>query len=292
MTSRRGQVLIPVLFCTLPFMACRREEPPKPVVPPKLIVDGAVARHQDAAVKTSTRPGSRCIPRSKVAPAGELGVTRGTVPQIPSDHGSQVCDAVPQVDENVRTVSQSTAHKAAIKTKAINSPQRHAVPWRGIVIDAKTRRSITSYRLIVTRAGRSAQVLTSNRAAFEINLTPGPYVMQIDAVGYARRTVIVTISSRHAQENDNRVETFALQPGASVWGTVVNQHGIGVANLPVRCAGIATVTAENGTFRIEGIGQGTHAIQVRLADGSLFVGETIAVRGGQSVGPVRVGPIP
>ncbi len=98
-------------------------------------------------------------------------------------------------------------------------------------------------------------------------LAAGTYQVQTEAPPFLTADATVTIAP-----GVNPSETYQLQPGCSIQGTVTDGSGSPLANVPVTVLNqdgsiLATTTASDGTYEVQGLDAGSFAVSVGNAPG-------------------------
>jgi hypothetical protein len=112
-----------------------------------------------------------------------------------------------------------------------------------------------------------------------VPLAPGRWRLTIEARDFATRTVTVDVpAAREAGEPSVTDLEIELHEGATVGGTVYDEHGETVAGATVECGGVRGATDRYGTFKLVGVEPGDVPVK------ATFQGAT-----GQKIVPLRSG---
>ena len=133
------------------------------------------------------------------------------------------------------------------------------------------------------------QIPAKQPGAFDLlGLRPGAVRVRVSAPGYAARAFSARLA-RPTRIGDPRGtrHTITLRQAGAIYGRITALTGRGVKGASVSAGGVTARTSAAGKFRLVGVPEGTHTVQVSVG-GRTQRSDPVVVRADQASGPVRI----
>jgi protocatechuate 3,4-dioxygenase beta subunit len=129
---------------------------------------------------------------------------------------------------------------------------------RGQVLDGHTRGPMLAFSLRAVGPGGASRTQSFSKGDFQLlGLAPGTWTLIVEARGYAAQKLELEVPAgrdpRTPSVDRLRIE---LRQGATVAGTVYDEHGEAVPGALVECGLLRTTTNARGGFRLAGVPAG------------------------------------
>ena len=237
---------------------------------------GAVGRPTDGgcAAQGAAGPDARPAAAPELLPAGELGVLPGALPPIPAPAAAALDAARPP------------PFGADPPPETAEAPLEPRVVVRGRVTDWRTGAPLARFSVDPLDGTAVARPRRSD-GNFVVWLAPGRRRLLVRAEGHVPTTVALEVADpRQRPTPALRIE---LRPAGSLRGSLQNSRGGAIADATVRLSTSAeTTTDSRGGFGLDDLPEGIYALEVRLRGRRVLREHGIAIRAGQTTGPLRL----
>lgn len=238
---------------------------------------GAARRPTDGgcAARRAAGPDTRPADAPELLPAGELGVLPGALPPIPAPSAAAL-DAARPPPFGADPPQPETAE----------APLAPRVVVRGRVTDWRTGAPLARFSVDPLDGTAAARPRRSD-GNFVVRLAPGRRRLLVRAEGHVPTTIALEVADpRQRPTPALRIE---LRPAGSLRGSLQDSRGGAIADATVRLGPSAeTTTDARGGFGLDDLPEGIYALEVRLRGRRVLREHGVAIRAGQTTGPLRL----
>lgn len=157
---------------------------------------------------------------------------------------------------------------------------------RGEVRDWRTGAPVPRFSVDVSD-GTAAKPPRRRDGSFVLRLAPGRRRLLVRAPGYMPTTVQIAVAG--PREGANAALRVELRPAGALRGELQSSLGGAIAEATVRLGGGAEATTDaQGRFALEALPEGIYLLEVVLRGRTLLREHGIAIRAGETTGPLRL----